>query len=230
VKRLILFDIDGTLMDADGAGRAALRGAMLEVYGRTGPIDGFNFQGKTDPAIVRELLRADGFTDARVDERLSDLWENYCAGLDRELGARRARLQAYPGVRPLLAHAQSDSRYTPALVTGNVEGGAWRKLRACRLEAAFSFGAFGSDSEDRNDLPALAIQRAAKSTGIEFAAEEVIVIGDTPADIRCARAAGVRALAVATGGFSGEQLAGHDPDYLFNELSDLDEVITAISS
>ena len=230
MKRLILFDIDGTLMDADGAGRAALRGAMLEVYGRTGPIDGFNFQGKTDPAIVRELLRADGFTDARVDERLSDLWEKYCAGLDRELGARRARLQAYPGVRALLAHAQSDSRFTPALVTGNVEGGAWRKLRACRLDAVFSFGAFGSDSEDRNDLPALAIQRAAKSTGIEFDADEVIVIGDTPADIRCARTAGVRALAVATGGFSGEQLAGHEPDYLFKELSDLDEVITAISS
>lgn len=230
MKRLLLFDIDGTLMNADGAGRAALRGAMLEVYGRTGPIDSFNFQGKTDPAIVRELLRTEGYSDHRVDDGLSRLWDHYCAGLDRELVARRARLQAYPGVRPLLAHARSDDRFTSALVTGNVEGGAWRKLRACRLDTSFSFGAFGSDSEDRNELPPLAIQRAATSTGTEFDPEEVIVIGDTPADIGCARAAGVRVLAVATGGFSGEQLAGHEPDYLFNELSDLDEVVTAISS
>ena len=230
MKRLLLFDVDGTLMDADGAGRAALRRAMLRVYGRTGPIDGYDFHGKTDPAIVRELLRSDGYTDAQVDDRLAPLWDHYCTGLDEELGARRERLQAFPGVRALLAHVRAEPRFTPGLVTGNVEGGAWRKLRACRLDEPFSFGAFGSDSEDRNDLPGLAIQRAAGATGIEFEPEEVVVIGDTPADIRCARASGTRALAVATGGFSGRQLASFEPDYLFDELTDLDEVIAAISA
>ena len=230
MKRLLLFDVDGTLMDAGGAGRAALRRAMLQVYGRTGPIDGYDFQGKTDPAIVRELLRSDGYTDAQVDDRLAPLWDYYCAGLDEELGARRERLQTFPGVRALLAHVRAESRFTPGLVTGNVEGGAWRKLRACRLDEPFPFGAFGSDSEDRNDLPGLAIQRAADVAGIEFEPEEVVVIGDTPADIRCARAAGTRALAVATGGFSGRQLASFEPDYLFDELTDLDEVIAAISA
>lgn len=224
--RLLLFDLDGTLMDAGGAGRAALHEALLAVYGRTGPIDGFAFHGKTDPAIVRELLRADGGSDAWIDEGLERLWTRYLEGLDRELRSRRPA--ACPGVPGLLARLGTDPRFVTGLLTGNVEGGAWRKLRACRLDAGFSFGAFGSDSEDRNDLAPLAMVRAERATGRRFEAHDVIVIGDTPADIRCARAAGARALAVATGGYSLDQLATHDPDILFPDLGDPDRVFTAL--
>jgi phosphoglycolate phosphatase-like HAD superfamily hydrolase len=230
MKRLVLFDIDGTLMSADGAGRAALATAMLEVYGDTGSIDDLDFHGKTDPWIVRELLRMTGRSDAVIDAGFESLWTLYCHSLERELGRRRGRLQAYPGVRELLDRLDRDPRFVLALVTGNVEGGAWRKLQACRLDEPFRFGAFGSDSERRDDLPPLAMQRAEMETGHRFEPHEVMVIGDTPADVRCARSSGTRALAVATGGFSRTQLSNLGPDYVFAELSDVEAVVAAIAA
>jgi phosphoglycolate phosphatase-like HAD superfamily hydrolase len=230
MNRLVLFDIDGTLIDADGAGRAALRSAMLAVYGETGSIDERDFHGKTDPRIVRELLRMNGRSDAVVDKGLDRLWALYCEGLEQELDKRRGRLRTYPGVRELLVCLGGDQRFVLALVTGNIEGGAWRKLRACRLAESFRFGAFGSDSEQRDDLPPLAIRRAEAETGHRFDPREVVVIGDTPADVKCARSYGTRALAVATGGFSEMQLSTLGPDYVFAELSDVEAVMAAIAA
>ncbi|MFQ5690851.1 MAG: HAD family hydrolase [Gemmatimonadota bacterium] len=223
---LLLFDVDGTLVHVDGAGREALRAAMLEVYGTTGTIDTFDFHGKTDPAIVRGLLRPLGRGEGWIERGLCRLWKEYCAALERELRLRRDRLGLCPGVAGGLRGVVRQARFTTALVTGNVECGAWHKLRACGLDGQFQFGAFGSDSERRDELPLLAVQRARERTGYPFDPRDAIVIGDTPLDIRCARASGAKSLAVATGRYSVEQLATHAPDAVVGTLADLGRILT----
>ena len=141
--RLVLFDIDGTLVNSLGAGKAALESAMMSVYGETGPIASFDFHGRTDPAIVRGLLSAVGWPDADIEAGFDATWEAYLAALDRELIERDGRVHPLPGVKRLLAAVEEDSRFAPGLVTGNMEGGATRKLEAAGLAGRFAFGAYG---------------------------------------------------------------------------------------
>jgi phosphoglycolate phosphatase-like HAD superfamily hydrolase len=227
--RLLLFDIDGTLVNTLGAGRSAIFTAMTEVYGETGPIDGFRFHGKTDPAIVRGLLRAAGHGDTWIERGFDRLWERYYEELENELAARDGRVFTYPGVTDLLERLGSDDRFCLGLVTGNMERGAWQKLRACGLDDHFGFGAFGSDSEHREDLPPLARDRAEASLGRSFVLGEAIVVGDTPEDINCARVSGARVLAVATGRNSIDELAEHNPDAVVSDLSDTNLVMRILS-
>lgn len=226
--RLLLFDVDGTLLNPRGAGRVALRQAMLKVFGLTGPIDGHDFRGKSDPAIVRELLRASGWRDAEIDSRLNDLWPPYLAMLETAVEAPATRPSPCPGISSLLDRLALDPSYEVGLVTGNIREGAECKLRAAGLAGRFEVGAFGSDSERREELPALAVERASLRLGVPFRVEETTVIGDTPEDIRAARAAGARVLAVATGGYGLEELRPHDPDGLLAELSDADAVLAVL--
>lgn len=230
MKRLLLFDVDGTLVDVDGAGRAAVRRALRDVYGETGPVEDFAFHGKTDPAIVRGLLRAEGRDDAWIDGRMDRLWSHYLTALDEELTSRRGRVRACPGVPTLLDALTADERFELALVTGNVREGAWRKLAAASVREPFRYGAFGSDSERRDDLPPLALRRAEQRTGRSFRPGEVWVVGDTPADVQCARQSGIRVLAVATGRPDREELARLDPDHLLADLADTAGVIERLAS
>lgn len=223
--RLVLFDIDGTLVNALGAGRAALETAMDSVYGRISPAGKFDFHGMTDPAILRELLRRAGWAEERVDRSMGAVWPAYYAELDRELAARNGRVHTYPGVTDLLDAITADRRFVTCLVTGNMEPGAWRKLAACGLSTLFRFGAFGSDSESRDDLPAIARRRAALLYGSEFDLREAVVVGDTPADVRCARVNGARVLSVATGRHTVEELWKHDPDHVVENLADVSSVM-----
>lgn len=223
--RLLLFDVDGTLVRVNGAGREALREAMRRVYGRTGPIDGYDFHGRTDPAIVRGLLRATGLDDASIDRELPRLWPLYREALERELAARREALRACPGVPELLVALEDRPDLVCGLLTGNVADGAWRKLAACGLDGHFAFGAFGSDSELREELPAVALERARHASGRRWITHEALVIGDTPEDIRCARAVGARCLAVATGRYSADELAERGPDAVLPDLTDLEAVL-----
>lgn len=221
----LLFDLDGTLGNTLGAGKAALAAAMAEVYGETGPIDAFDFHGRTDPEIVRGLLRAAGASDEDIDGGFAELWPRYVAKLGDELRALDGRAMPLAGVVALLDRLALDDRFAPGLVTGNVEPGARLKLAAIGCEGRFAFGGYGSDAEARDELPGVALSRATARDGREYPAERAVVIGDTPADVRCARAGGTRVLAVATGRHTPAELAACAPDVVFPDLADTDRVL-----
>ncbi|MBA3582988.1 MAG: HAD family hydrolase [Gemmatimonadetes bacterium] len=218
-ERLFLFDIDGTLLSAGGAPRRAFRRALIEHFGTDGDAANSDFSGKTDPQIVYELMNGAGFADGHIEERLVEVFAHYLAELEREL-AVETRHRLYPGVDEVVPALAADPRVVLGLVTGNVEAGARLKLAHFGLWDAFRIGAFGSDDRTRDNLPAIAIGRAEAITGRRFEGAEVVVVGDTPADVRCARAAGATAVAVATGHPSRETLAASEPDILVDSLAD----------
>lgn len=229
MKRLVLFDIDGTLLSAQGAPRRAFHRALFDVYGTTGPIDGHTFDGKTDPQIARELLVLAGLTDAAVDDGLPRLWLTYLRELARELTLPDQQTLVYTGVRELLEALESlQQDVVMGLLTGNIERGAALKLESAGLANGFRVGAYGSDHERRDQLPAVAVERARALTGIHFREREVVIIGDTPNDVTCGRALGVRAIGVATGRHEEASLEAAGADHVFADLADTDAVLRGI--
>lgn len=222
--RLVLLDIDGTLLSTDGEAREAFREALRTTYGTPGPIDDHPFAGKTDPQIARELLSAAGLEEAAIVAGLDDLWRRYLEALSPRLRARPPRL--CEGVTALLERIEASSPAVVAgLLTGNIRDGARLKLRAAGLDfERFPVGAFGCDSADRRRLPEVAMRRAARLLDQAVEPTSVVVVGDTPADIDCARRCGARAVAVATGVYAAAELAPHRPDALLDSLADLEEV------
>lgn len=224
---LTLFDIDGTLVHSAGTGRGAIQRAMEEVYGTAGPIDELPFDGLTDPTIVRTLLNAAGLPDAEVDAGLETLWGTYTTYLEHEIDLRRSEMRAETGV-PALLDVLEGTGATLGLVTGNIVGGAERKLTACALWERFEFGAYGSDAADRNELPPIALSRGSERTGRAFAIDRTWIIGDTPQDIACAHASGMRVLAVATGRFSVSDLEAHGADRVVPDLGDTPHIMSLL--
>lgn len=226
--KLVLFDIDGTILSTEGAGRRAMEGALKEAFGTSGP-SGYRYDGKTDIQIVRELMRATGMDDSEIDARLPVVLEDYLRRLDRELANRSLRLVLFEGVLQLLESIEARSDRVLGLLTGNLAGGAERKLRAVGIDPArFRIGAFGSDHERRSELPGVALERWRTTHGLRPAGDRLVIIGDTPADIECGRGVGARAIAVATGHYSVEDLAAHAPSAVFPDLRDTDAVMRAI--
>jgi len=225
--RLFLFDIDGTLVTAKGAGRTAVGRALTEVYGTTGPLEAFDFRGRTDPQIAFGLMRAAGLPDDTIRAGLDACFAAYVRELDTVIGDG-SRVQIMPGIPEVLRMLSERDDALVGLLTGNIEPGARVKLRPTGLWPLFRVGAFGSDDAERRRLPAIACARARTLTGRDFPFERVTIIGDTPLDVDCARACGARAIAVATGFHSGDELAACEPDLLFGDFSDVECVLDAL--
>lgn len=227
-RRLFLFDVDGTLVTAAGAGRQALGRALRAVYGATGPIDAYDFRGRTDPRIVRDLMAAAGVPAAVVDAKLAACFEAYVRELDALL-ADGARVRVLPGIADVVHGLARREDAIVGLLTGNIEAGARVKLRPTGLWPLFRVGAFGSDDMDRRRLPAVARERARALTGWEVPFERITIIGDTPLDVECARACGALAVAVATGHHAADELTACAPDLLFADFADAAAVVDALT-
>lgn len=229
MRKLVLFDIDGTLLWTDGAGRRAIRQALLEEMGTTGPIDGYRFGGKTDPQIVRELMTAAGHPHAESPDHLDAVCRRYVSLLARELEAHADAIRVYDGVTALLDAIEERGDALLGLLTGNLAAGADLKLRAAGLDPArFRIGAFGSDAADRPELPPIAVRRAQPLMGRVATGPEVVIIGDTPADMTCGRSVGARAIGVATGFHSTAELVGAGGFAAFASFVNLEPVLQAI--
>lgn len=226
--RLVLFDIDGTLLLSAGAGKRAIHRALREVFGGIGPADYF-FDGKTDQQIVRELMRLEGHADERIDADMARVLDRYLHLLDEELRAPGRRAYPLPGVPELLDVLETHRGVTLGLLTGNLEPGARAKLGAAGIDfARFKVGAFGSDHEHRPELPAIARDRARVMLGIDVAGDSIVVIGDTPADLTCGQSLGARAIGVATGRYRVHELEEYRPMAVFEDLSDTGAVVRSI--
>jgi phosphoglycolate phosphatase len=217
-RKLILFDVDGTLISTQGRAGRALATAITEVFGVTAPMERYRLSGKTDPQIVFELMELCGFPRERVVPHLDRVLEAYLSRLDAALPAEHVNV--LPGVREVLEALAARTDVRVGLLTGNVQPGAALKIERAGLSRHFEVGAFGSDQEDRNLLVPVARARASARWGEAFEGSRTVVVGDAEADIRCARAGGARAVAVATGGTSPEVLAALRPDALLPNLAD----------
>ena len=216
MKLLLLWDIDGTLIASGGAGMRALQSALHTVFGVAGSLADIDFAGRTDKWIMREVFRK--FSLAPTPENFDRFFDGYVAALPAELANPQARV--LPGVREILSSAAAHGAIAQGLLTGNMRRGAQAKLGYHGLWEHFSFGAFGDDSEFRNELGPHAVRRAAVHHGVNFATDHVWIIGDTPHDIACGKVIGARTLAVGTGGSTVDQLRTHHPDATLPDLAD----------
>jgi phosphoglycolate phosphatase len=228
-RKLVLFDIDGTLLLTAGAGRRAIVAALAEDVGHVPAFDDIRFDGKTDPQIVAEMLEAAGQPEPRESARIRALCERYVGFLARELERPTTRTTIMPGVFQLLERLEGDAGVVLGLVTGNLAAGAALKLKSGGIAPErFRVGAYGSDAAHRPELPPIAARRAAPIFGCEPRGADVVIIGDTPADVACGVGIEARALAVATGAYSMADLEACGPHAVFADLSDTDAVVEAI--
>jgi len=221
--RILLWDIDGTLVRSrrHGVFKDYTTPVLMRVFGTAGRLHELPVSGMTDLQIVAEALRDEGFTAEQIRVRAPELLPLYLEELERLTG-REEVYCALPGVRRALEATERSTRYLNSLLTGNVEPAARLKLRLVGLDEFFRLpGAFGEDSHDRRDLPALACERISRHLGLSLKPEQLVVIGDTPNDIACAKHYGARAVAVATGKtYAAEDLLPHEPDALLRDLTD----------
>lgn len=214
--RLILFDIDGTLLNCGRQVAGFFLGALEEVYGTRGVLEGYSFAGRTDPGIVLDLMSAAGLHREAVLENLPRMQDLYLARLEE--GLDREGMRILPGVEALLDRLSANSELTLGLLTGNWSRGARTKLSRFGLERYFPFGAFGDDGFERCDLVPAALRRAEEATGRCFSPEEVLIVGDSVLDVACGQAHGVPVFAVATGLTPAEALNDAGADWVAPDL------------
>lgn len=222
-RKVLLFDIDATLLKTGWAGLRALDRVFDELYGVARATEGIRPAGKTDPSIIREMLEKEvPHLDPEPEvSRVVDLYVEY---LGREVVVSPG-FEVMPGVPELLRELSLLPHIVLGLATGNLERGAYIKLRRAGLGSYFAFGGFGSDSGNRTEVVLAAIRRAREHLQEEVSLDSVYVIGDTPRDIVHAKEAGVRTVAVATGSSGVEELSRYDPDHLFEDFSHTTQVV-----
>jgi phosphoglycolate phosphatase-like HAD superfamily hydrolase len=220
---LVLFDIDGTLLLSHGAGTLSMLEAARELFGDEITFDGVEIAGRMDPLIWGEAARVNGVPDpAAHHDRFR---KTYFRHLSRRLAAGH-RVDLLPGVRELLEALGGVDDVTLGLLTGNYPETGRLKVQAAGLDPGlFPVAVWGSDGACRGDLPALAMSRHRQRVGGPVDPQDVVVVGDTPHDIDCARNQGCRCLAVATGIYSREALAACEPDLLVDDLTDTRRIL-----
>lgn len=215
--KLVLFDIDGTLVHSGGQAKPVFAEAMVEVFGTAGAIDAYDFSGRTDARIVVDLAVGAGVPEAEARAAMPRVRELYLERFARRFDARRSRV--LPGVAELLPALAARSDVVLGLLTGNWQGGARIKLGALGLYDYFPFGSFADDGLDRRELPPVALERARRHTGRSLAASDAVIVGDSPLDIDCALAHGIACLAVATGWTDREALAAEGATWVVDDLA-----------
>lgn len=227
---LALFDIDGTMLLANGAGRRSVHQAMVDVFGATGP-QHHPFDGKTDPQIVRELGMMAGIAEEVIHQKMTAALDRYYDYLEADITGSPHTVELLPGVVALLDALESRGDVMLGLLTGNIEAGAALKLRAVNIAPErFVIGAYGSDAPVRPALPAIAQSRAAARLGTDLPGSRIVIIGDTPHDLTCGREIGAHAIGVETGRFRAADLNPHNPLAVFADLTDTVAVVQAITS
>ena len=222
--KVLLFDIDGTLLEPAGIGRLCCRRALEDVLGFSVSTNSVEMAGRTDWGIVNDFLVHAGLEQAQVEDQREKIFDS----LSRHIAAAApsSKMHILPGVMPLLDYLENDKRFILGLVTGNVRQTVVHKLRAVGINPGlFTFGAFGDEHIDRNTLPALALYRLSQMMGGKVPPERALVIGDTPHDIACARHASLKVLSVATGLYKSQDLAKYEPDFLLEDLSNTPKVV-----
>lgn len=216
--RLLLFDVDGTLLSSGRHGLASFSRALEATFGTAGAVDRYPFEGKLDPVIVTELMLEAGVPAPVVEERRRAALDLYLDNLEAALALHPPTLK--PGITGLLASLQDEPACVNALLTGNIERGARVKLSAAGLWHLFTFGVWGDEAALRTGLGAVALARARERTGIDFSGTDCVVIGDSRADVACGKAIGAKVVAVATGRTAPEALHEAGADVVFADLSD----------
>jgi len=223
--KIVLFDIDGTLLVTNRAGSTAMHAALAEEFGVTEPAL-VDFAGRTDRGIIGDFFRHHAVQD--TEENVARFVAAYLRRLPSALAAQRGRV--LPGVNALIDLLAGRDDVAVGLLTGNLERGARHKLSHFELDTYFAFGGFGDTHRERNDVARAALRAAEAHAAMVIEPSRVIVIGDTQRDIFCARSIGARAVAVATGSDSRERLAGQQPDLLIDDLSDPSVIVSLLAS
>jgi phosphoglycolate phosphatase len=224
--KLLLWDIDGTLVCTDAAGERALLRALKTLHDVEGSLKEIDYRGRTDAFIARRLF--EHYRIPATPQNLHDYLEHYLKFLREEL--LQGRPKAHPGIFDILEQAQGRKDLVQGLLTGNLARGARIKLEHFDVWRYFEFGAFADDSSIRDELGPVALRRAGEHAGREILPENVFIIGDTPHDISCARVIGARAIAVATGGFTVTDLARHEPFAVLPDFGDPRKFFALIDS
>ena len=224
--RLVLFDVDGTLLSSGRRGLGAFSEALRRTFGTDGDVSAYRFEGKLDPVIGHELMTAAGIPEGVVAERRETALSLYLDLLEEALAAEPPTLK--PGAAELVARVSASPNAVSALLTGNVRRGARIKLTAAGLWDRFRFGVFGDEASRRTDLGPIALARAFELTGRTYFASETVVVGDARADVECGRAIGARVVAVATGRTTAEELRAAGADTVLHDFADVASACEAI--
>jgi phosphoglycolate phosphatase-like HAD superfamily hydrolase len=226
VRKLVLFDVDGTLIESSRAHVMAFSQAFREVYGIDTTIEVIEHHGMTDRTIIAEVMKRSGVDESVIARDIEACVQTLAGAFERT--ADRVGVSVLPGVRDLLRDLH-ESQILMGLVTGNLEAIAWSKLRRVDLDRYLVFGAFGSDRLERRDLVSLAVHRASEQWGFECGGG-VFFFGDTPRDVEAARETGVTAVAVTTGIYGRPELERAGAHVVFDDLTDRESILRFVLS